>query len=59
MTNGVGTPIIFDDVIYVSAYVMDFGLMAIPSGLSSELSLDNILWMQIEKNSEVPSPLAY
>lgn len=42
-----------------SSVAEDFGLMAIPSDLKGELTLHNVLWMQMEKTPEVPSPLAY
>lgn len=44
---------------YWSSFVQDFGLLAIHAGLKGELTFDDILWMQLEKTPEVPSPLAY
>ncbi len=44
---------------YLSSAMDDFGLMAIAGGKSGALSADNIHWMQLKKNSEVPSPLVY
>jgi outer membrane protein assembly factor BamB len=44
---------------FYSSLVADFGLLAIPAGLNGALSFDDILWMQMEKNPEVPSPLAF
>ncbi|MDF1572425.1 MAG: PQQ-binding-like beta-propeller repeat protein [Bacteroidales bacterium] len=44
---------------YLNAVVDDFGMMAIPAEKKGELSSDDILWMQMEKNPEVPSPVAF
>lgn len=43
---------------FMSVFVQDFGLLAVPAGLKGELTFDDILWMQLEKTPEVPSPLA-
>ncbi len=43
---------------YFDQYVQDIGILALPADLKGELSLKDILWMQLEKTPEVPSPLA-
>lgn len=43
----------------LSGFVTEFGTMAIPLDLKGEISDEDILWMELEKNPEVPSPVAY
>jgi len=42
---------------YWKNLTQDLGLLALPLGLSGELSLENVSWMQPDKNPEVPSPV--
>ena len=44
---------------FMNNVVDDFGIMAIPLGLKGNLSNKDVLWMEFEKNPEVPSPVAY
>jgi len=42
---------------YWKNLTQDLGIFALPLGLTGELSMDNILWMQLKKNPEIPSPV--
>ncbi len=42
---------------YWKNLTQDLGLLALPLGLTGELSMEDIIWMQLEKNPEVPSPV--
>jgi len=42
---------------YWKNLTQDLGLLALPLGLTGELSMEDITWMQLEKNPEVPSPV--
>jgi outer membrane protein assembly factor BamB len=44
---------------YWKNLTQDLGILALPLGLTGELSMHNVLWMQLKKNPEIPSPLVY
>lgn len=44
---------------FVSQYMEDLGLMAIAPGKKGELTRDDISWHEIDRTSEVPSPVAW
>lgn len=42
---------------YWKNLTQDLGILALPLGLTGELPMDSILWMQLNKNPEIPSPV--
>jgi outer membrane protein assembly factor BamB len=44
---------------YWKNLTQDLGILALPLGLTGELPITSILWMQLKKNPEIPSPVVY
>jgi outer membrane protein assembly factor BamB len=42
---------------YWKNLTQDLGILALPLGLTGELPMNSILWMQLKKNPEIPSPV--
>ena len=42
---------------YWKNLTQDLGILALPLGLTGELSVDKIIWMQLKKNPEIPGPV--